>query len=57
VNTGNVVQELEYGTTRYLGSMVSIVAHNFLTRKARLTIDFYAHLKLNPGVPWEKQKI
>ena len=53
VKTGKVVQELEYGTTRYVGSMVRIVARNFLARKDKLTIDFYGHLKLNPVVPWE----
>jgi hypothetical protein len=56
VKTGKEVKESEYRTTRYVGSMVSIVAHNFLARKDRLTLDFYAHLKLYPGLPLEKQQ-
>jgi hypothetical protein len=56
VKTGKVVQESENGTTRYVGIMVRIVVHNFLARKDKLTIDFYGHLKSNPGVPWEKQQ-
>jgi hypothetical protein len=56
VKTGKVVHELEYGDIRYVGSMVRIVVPNFLARKDKLTIDFYGHLKLNPGVPWEKQQ-
>jgi len=55
VKTGKVVQELEYGTTTYVGSMVSLLAHDFLARKDRLTMDFYARLKLYPGLPWEIQ--
>jgi hypothetical protein len=56
VNVGRVVEDLEYGAPRHVGRIVRILAYNFLARKdSRLTIDFYAHLKLNPDVQWEKQ--
>jgi hypothetical protein len=36
--------------------MVSILAYNFLASEdSGLKIDFYAHLKLNRGLPWKKQ--
>jgi hypothetical protein len=47
VKTGRVVQDFDYGAPKHVGRMVSILAYNFLARKARrLTIDFYAHLKV-----------
>ena len=56
VKTRKVVRELEYGTTRNVGSIVSILTHNFLARKDKIITDFYAHMKLYPGFPWEKQQ-
>ena len=35
---------------------MSILAHNFLARKDRLVIDFYAHMKLYPALPRKKQQ-
>jgi len=56
VKTGKVVREFEYGATRNVGSKVSTLAHNVLAKKDRQTIGFYAHVKLYPGLQWEKQQ-